>query len=171
MPIVTVLLNIIGVNFKNNFKKFQKLQKISDFSKLPVWKKSIGEYWIQYFFRSKVLEIREKNTGSNTYQYFFSYGFSAVIKISNPKKTSTKNPNRFSRLKEILAAQNSRKLRNFQVSASRSRMRLVRRGPSSARASSLKSPYPSSEIQSNSSRLVLFSYESNFTITHTFHNK
>ena len=38
---------------------------------IPYEKKSIGEYWIQYFFRSKVLEIREKSTGSNTYQYFF----------------------------------------------------------------------------------------------------
>ena len=38
---------------------------------VPVWKKSIGKYWIQYFIRSKVLEIREKSTGSNTYQYFF----------------------------------------------------------------------------------------------------
>ena len=34
-------------------------------------KKSIVKYWIEYFFRSKVLQIREKSTGSNTYQYFF----------------------------------------------------------------------------------------------------
>ena len=43
----------------------------------PVWKKSIGKYWIQYFFRSKVLEIREKSTESNTYLpiLFFHTGF------------------------------------------------------------------------------------------------
>ena len=40
----------------------------------PVWKKSIGKYWMQYIFRSKVLEIREKSTGSNTYQYFLFIG-------------------------------------------------------------------------------------------------
>ena len=31
----------------------------------------MGKYWIQYFFRDKVLEIREKNSGSNAYQYYF----------------------------------------------------------------------------------------------------
>ena len=28
---------------------------------IPVWKKSIGKYSIQYFFLDKVLEIREKS--------------------------------------------------------------------------------------------------------------
>ena len=37
----------------------------------PIWKKNIGKYCIEYFFHDKVLEIREKSTGSNTYQYFF----------------------------------------------------------------------------------------------------
>ena len=30
-------------------------------------KKSIGKYWIEYFFRDKVLKIREKSTVSITY--------------------------------------------------------------------------------------------------------
>ena len=38
------------------------------FKKIPRMIKSIGKYWIEYFFRDKVLEIHEKNTGSNTYQ-------------------------------------------------------------------------------------------------------
>ena len=48
---------------------------------VPVWKKSIGKYWIQYFFRSKVLEIREKSTGSNTYQYFFFIRVEIVVEL------------------------------------------------------------------------------------------
>ena len=38
------------------------------------WAVLIGGRFQEKKFRSKVLEIREKSTGSNTYKFFFPYG-------------------------------------------------------------------------------------------------
>ena len=41
------------------------------FFELPYEKKSIGKYWIQYFFREFSILYREKSIRFNIYQYFF----------------------------------------------------------------------------------------------------
>ena len=46
----------------------------------PVWKKSIGKYWIQYFFREFPILYREKSIRFNTYEYFFFISEFSILK-------------------------------------------------------------------------------------------
>ena len=55
----------------------------------PVWKKGIGKYWIQYFFREFPILYCEKSIRILFYQYlpiFFAHGVNE--KIKNCKKLS-----------------------------------------------------------------------------------
>ena len=45
---------------------------------VSVWKKSIGKYWIQYYFCEFPILYREKSIRFNTDQYFFSYDYFAI---------------------------------------------------------------------------------------------
>ena len=50
----------IWIGYKKNlwifFQKYGFIRKIKPFH-LPSWKRSIGKYWIQYYFREKVWDF------------------------------------------------------------------------------------------------------------------